>query len=223
MTIGIESAFIPRVHKKPRVPDERSVKMNNILQEGGVPKHKMDPDIYSIGKLILTSDDEQQLHEAILVAENFLSYNGSFDFERKSESKNECTILFKWNGCLSMYDSITKKIKLPTGVNHCFELLKTYYLADIHWLTEAEGGRIIPPYGAPKYAPIIGLPKDVEGTWSIIFEVPESPENNEIMFCFLADKGPRDAIVVGESYDLFEGPHKVASIKVTKRGFAQMI
>lgn len=90
--------------------------------------HKMDTDNYCEASVLLSSDDYEQLHEAVLVTENFLSYNGSWDFQREdhsSENQYACEIRFKWNGFASTYGNITQKLKLPLGVNKEFRLTKT--------------------------------------------------------------------------------------------------
>jgi hypothetical protein len=60
-----------------------------------------------------------------LITEIFLSYNGSWDFERYEFETGDsmiCEIRFKWNGYLSSMDIIRNKLKLPNGVSIEFGL-----------------------------------------------------------------------------------------------------
>ena len=105
-----------KISEKAKVPTQRDIKIN-------------DKDKYCEGKIILSSQNAETLHEAILITENFLSYNGSWDFERcrfEAGDSMICELRFKWNGYLSMMDIIRNKLKLPGGVSKEFELNHNY-------------------------------------------------------------------------------------------------
>ena len=115
-------------NKKIKVPTERDRRLYAEWYPSDDVNHSMDTDNYREASVLLSSDDYEQLHEAVLVTENFLSYNGSWDFQRldhSSENHYICEIRFKWNYNLSMYTNITQKLKLPSGVNKEFRLTKT--------------------------------------------------------------------------------------------------
>ena len=114
-----------KISEKVKVPTRRDIKINDMLQNLGDRIHKMEKDKYCEGKIILSSQNAEALHEAILITENFLSYNGSWDFERYEFQTGDCMICelgFKWNGYLSMMNIIRDKLKLPDGVNKELEL-----------------------------------------------------------------------------------------------------
>lgn len=118
-----------KISGKVKVPTQRDIKINDMFQNFGDRIHKIDKDKYCEGKIILSSQSAEALHEAILITENFLSYNGSWDFERYGfETGNSmiCEIRFKWNGYLSMMDIIRNKLKLPDGVSKELELRHNY-------------------------------------------------------------------------------------------------
>ena len=118
-----------KISEKAKVPTQRDIKLNDMLQNLGDRNHKIDKDKYCEGKIILSSQNAETLHEAILITENFLSYNGSWDFERcifEAGDSMICELRFKWNGYLSMMDSIRNKLKLPGGVSKEFELNLNY-------------------------------------------------------------------------------------------------
>ena len=107
-----------KIHKTPRIPDARTSRISNELQKAGDDVHRMDVEDPAIASLTLASDCQEKLFEAILAAENFLSYNGSWDFQRKewyAGGKYMCDIIFKWNGLASTADKM-KSLKLPQGV-----------------------------------------------------------------------------------------------------------
>lgn len=115
-------------NRKIKKTTERDIRCYAEIQKSGDMVHKMDIDNYCEASVLLSSDDYEQLHEAVLVTENFLSYNGSWDFQREdhsSENQYACEIRFKWNGFASTYGNITQKLKLPSGVNKEFRLTKT--------------------------------------------------------------------------------------------------
>ncbi|MCR4651276.1 MAG: hypothetical protein K5662_05935 [Lachnospiraceae bacterium] len=132
------------INKKVKVPAERDVRINDEIQQWGFQKHAVGTDRYESGIIVLRSKNMETLHEAVLITENFLSYNGSWDIERQmnkrrggfrdlfrscfsvlSRGKSNlddntlCTseLRFKWNGYLSIYENIIHKLKLPTGVD----------------------------------------------------------------------------------------------------------
>ena len=114
----------PQINHNTKVPTERDNRISDALQKSGDMIHKIDTTNYCEGILKLTSNDEQQLHEGVLISENFLSYNGSWDFHRNTYKKNDsyiCELSFKWNGYLSIQDRIISKLKLPSGVKKQFE------------------------------------------------------------------------------------------------------
>ena len=108
------------------VPPKNHNLISDKLQKWGDSHHKMDPSDYKEGLLVLSSHDYDQLYEAVLVSENFLSYNGSWDFRREMKDVSgiyTCDLYFKWNGYFGMCE-ISKKIKLPSGVNKRFVFFK---------------------------------------------------------------------------------------------------
>jgi hypothetical protein len=118
-----------KISGKVKVPTQRDIKINDMFQNFGDRIHKIDKDKYCEGKIILSSQSAEALHEAILITENFLSYNGSWDFERYGFETGDsmiCEIRFKWNGYLSMMDIIRNKLKLPDGVSKELELRHNY-------------------------------------------------------------------------------------------------
>ena len=111
--------MLPKQDRKIKVPTDRDIKCYSQIEKWGEKIHEMDANNYSEASILLSSDDCGQLHEAVLVTENFLSYNGSWDFRRidnSSENQYACEIQFKCNGFASTYGNITKKLKLPSGV-----------------------------------------------------------------------------------------------------------
>lgn len=118
-----------KISGKVKVPTQRDIKINDMFQNFGDRIHKIDKDKYCEGKIILSSQSAEALHEAILITENFLSYNGSWDFERYGFETGDsmiCEIRFKWNGYISMMDIIRNKLKLPGGVSKELELRHNY-------------------------------------------------------------------------------------------------
>lgn len=110
-------------NRKIKVPTERDIRGYSLAQQCGDSVHKIDTNNYCEASILLSSDDCEQLYEAVLVTENFLSYNGSWDFhmvDDSSEKQYRCEIHFKWNGFLSTYGNITQKLKLPSGVKKDF-------------------------------------------------------------------------------------------------------
>lgn len=110
-------------NRKIRVPTDRDIRCNSLAQQCGDRTHKIDTNNYCEASILLSSDDYEQLFEAVLVTENFLSYNGSWDFHKVDDSFEKqytCEIYFKWNGFLSTYGNITQKLKLPSGVRKIF-------------------------------------------------------------------------------------------------------
>ena len=108
------------------VPPKNHNLISDKLQKWGDSHHKMDPSDYKEGLLVLSSHDYDQLYEAVLVSENFLSYNGSWDFRREMKDVSgiyTCDLYFKWNGYFGMCE-ISKKLKLPSGVNKRFVFFK---------------------------------------------------------------------------------------------------
>ena len=118
-----------KISEKVKLPTQRDIEIADMLQSLGDRIHKINKDKYCEGKIVLSSQDTEVLHEAVLVTENFLSYNGSWDFERcVSETGDSmiCELRFKWNGYLSMMSIIRNKLKLPNGVNKKIELSYDY-------------------------------------------------------------------------------------------------
>lgn len=108
------------------VPPKNHNLISDKLQKWGDSHHKMDSSNYKEGLLVLSSHDYDQLYEAVLVSENFLSYNGSWDFRREMKDVSgiyTCDLYFKWNGYFGMCET-SKKLKLPSGVNKRFEFFK---------------------------------------------------------------------------------------------------
>lgn len=79
--------------------------------ENSEKAHKMELDKFEIAKIILKSQDEAILHEAILAYINTLSYNACWDFVHNEEFENGLyisKIVFKWNGCIGAVDACSK-------------------------------------------------------------------------------------------------------------------
>lgn len=76
--------------------------------------HNMDMNSFRSAEIMLLSDDEQALFEAVLAAENILYYNGAWDFKRYF-NLDSCVIRFKYNGTITANNCI-RKLKLPHGV-----------------------------------------------------------------------------------------------------------
>jgi len=118
-----------KISEKVIRPTKRNMEIADMNQSLGDRIHKINKDKYCEGKIVLSSQDTEVLHESVLITENFLSYNGSWDFERcVSETGDSmiCELRFKWNGYLSMMSIIRNKLKLPNGVNKEIELSKDY-------------------------------------------------------------------------------------------------
>lgn len=101
-----------------RLPDERTTKISYELQKWGDSIHRMNVEKYEMAECILSLADREKLHEAILDTQNFLAYNGSWDFHAETIALKQhftCSLSFKWNGCLSNLDHFTK-MRLPDGV-----------------------------------------------------------------------------------------------------------
>ena len=118
-----------KISEKVKCPTQRDIEIADMLQSLGDRIHKINKDKYCEGKIVLSSQDNEVLRETVLITENFLSYNGSWDFERcVSETGDSmiCELKFKWNGYLSMMSIIRNKFKLPNGVNKEIELSYDY-------------------------------------------------------------------------------------------------
>ncbi len=79
--------------------------------EYGEKAHAMNQDKYMNAKLILKSQSEDILHEAVLTYINTLSYNACWDFEHEEMYVNNLyfsEISFKWNGCIGAVDACSK-------------------------------------------------------------------------------------------------------------------
>ena len=113
-----------KLHKKVQVPSPYTLRMCDALQKHGDSIHAMHPDHYRLIQLTLSSDNKEDLFEAVLVAENYLAYNGSWDFHRKPYKSGEiymCDIIFKWNMSLIILDKY-RYMKLPAGVSGSWKL-----------------------------------------------------------------------------------------------------
>lgn len=94
--------------------------------------------------------------------------------------------------------------------------MKKYYAARVMWIKEQDGGRKIPPEGT-RYCPIIGLSSE-NNYWSIVFDCPDFSKTDRIIFSFLSDDAPEEAIEKAKCYELFEGNRRVAFIVVDEVG-----
>lgn len=89
----------------------------------------------------------------------------------------------------------------------------------IEWLTFEEGGRKkIPPKG--KYFSVARFPEDTNwqnNAWSVVFEL-ESPMHKygkSITLgtvVFLVDNAPQERMLNHSSFEIYEGPKKVADV-----------
>jgi hypothetical protein len=83
--------------------------------------------------------------------------------------------------------------------------------AKIHWLTQAQGGRLAPPAG-PRYSTVARF-EQLEGLWPteawslvLIF----SNDASDVTVSPLVEEAPEALFVSGSRFDLFEGARKVA-------------
>ncbi len=74
---------------------------------------KIDKNKYCEACIVLSSDDYEQLYEAVLVTEKHLSSNSCWDIHRVDnsvESNYVCEMHFKWNGYLTIMERIKRYI-----------------------------------------------------------------------------------------------------------------
>ncbi|CAM3709101.1 MULTISPECIES: hypothetical protein [Yersinia] len=89
----------------------------------------------------------------------------------------------------------------------------------VEWLSFDEGGReTVPPKG--KYFSVARFAEDINwqnNAWSVVFEL-ESPiyENGKDIslgrVAFLVDSAPQERMLNHSSFDIYEGPKKVANV-----------
>lgn len=93
--------------------------------------------------------------------------------------------------------------------------MKKYFISQIDWIPNEEGGRKkIPPEGT-RYCPLIRINEALGNTdWSIEFFCPGIEERMVIKFNFISEKAPMSFLIKNKKYELFEGNKKVAEIKI---------
>ena len=96
--------------------------------------------------------------------------------------------------------------------------MRNYYIAQIKWLSNTEGGRKkIPPKGT-RYCPLIRIYNKVNyEEWSIDFMCPDFTKTNIINFNFLAKDVSHNLIEKDKSYEIYEGNKRVAEIKIVDK------
>ena len=96
--------------------------------------------------------------------------------------------------------------------------MRSVFIARIKWIPFEDGGRsVLIPQGV-RYCPIIHIPSNKSTIeWSIDFISPNFKETDIIEFKFLSNNAPEELLKCGEIYGLFEGPKKVAIIKILNK------
>ena len=112
--------------KKIKVPTEAEIRFSSREAKWSDQIFKIDPDNYREGTIVLSSDDYDQFYEAVLLAEKCLYNNSGWDIQKvitSYETTHTCEISFKWSGTVSIYERITKNLKMPSGVNCEYKFL----------------------------------------------------------------------------------------------------
>lgn len=95
------------------------------------------------------------------------------------------------------------------------------FRAEVHWLSPADGGRSALP-AAVRYSTVSRFIEDEDwpdgDVWSVFieFDRPPSDENNPSpgWVEFLSPEAPHGRLRPGRSFDLYEGPRRVASVSL---------
>jgi hypothetical protein len=90
-------------------------------------------------------------------------------------------------------------------------------LAQIQWIKPESGGRKKPPDG-PSYSAVARFARQgsdwTKNAWSLVLEFVSAPDAELHQLArvrFLATEGPTAWLVVGEKFELLEGPRVVAT------------
>ena len=106
--------------KKIKVPTEAEINFDSYATKWKDHIFEIDPDNYCEGVIVLSSGDYEQFYEAVLLTEKCLYNNSGWDIQKENaslENTHTCEMRFKWSGTLSIYERITKNLKLPSGVS----------------------------------------------------------------------------------------------------------
>ncbi|MDF7375267.1 hypothetical protein [Proteus mirabilis] len=93
------------------------------------------------------------------------------------------------------------------------------YLVKIKWVQKKDGGRTRPP-GVGRYYAVSRFPEDItwqNNAWSVVFDIHSTKsENNEFIseasVDFLMDNTPKERMEQHRTFDIYEGPKKVATV-----------
>ena len=85
-------------NRKIKKTTERDIRCYAEIQKSGDMVHKMDTDNYCEASVLLSSDDYEQLHEAVLVTENFLTTGRGIFKEKIFHPKTNMRVKFILNG-----------------------------------------------------------------------------------------------------------------------------
>ncbi len=90
----------------------------------------------------------------------------------------------------------------------------------VSWVSSTDGGRQShPPHG--RYYCVAKFPCDLNigGTWSVVFDFePYEVKHSQMMSygrCrFLVENAPHHWLIEFSNFDIYEGPHKVATVQI---------
>lgn len=92
----------------------------------------------------------------------------------------------------------------------------------VFWVPHEAGGRVHLPAGL-KYSTIARWPNQTDEDWkregwSIVLDFDESPAKQGspsiAKVSFLSESGPKEWLKPGCTFELYEGPHKVADVEI---------
>lgn len=96
------------------------------------------------------------------------------------------------------------------------------HTAVVSWLSEASGGRkALPP--VEQYITLSRFPADThwpDGAWTVVLDfdppasVQGSPSRSKVRFLF--EDAPAERLKPGATFELYEGPQKVATVEVVE-------
>ena len=95
----------------------------------------------------------------------------------------------------------------------------------IEWLSEQDGGRKQPP-PAGSYFAVSRFAEDIDwqnNAWSVVFDIYSTEKENSGYISkgsvrFLIDNAPQARMEENKSFDIYEGPKKVARVSLAKNG-----
>ncbi|AMG66112.1 MULTISPECIES: hypothetical protein [Providencia] len=93
------------------------------------------------------------------------------------------------------------------------------HLVKIKWVQKKDGGRSMPP-SVGRYYAVSRFPEDINwqnNAWSVIFDIHSTKlENDEFIseggVDFLMDNAPKERMEKHSTFDIYEGPKKVATV-----------